>query len=99
MRRTELLKLRSIGTRDFSIFEGRQRIGRIRFAEELSPGVWMWSVVVHLPSSGSVPVGSAEDIETAKAEFKSAWQALKARTTPEELVKAYRAMNIRDETR
>ena len=99
MRRTELLKLRSIGTRDFSIFEGRQRIGRIRFAEELSPGVWMWSVVVHLPSSGSLPLGSAEDIETAKAEFKSAWQALKARTTPEELVKAYRKMNIRDETR
>ena len=94
MRRTELLKLRSIGTRDFSIFEGRQRIGRIRFAEELSPGVWMWSVVV--PSSGSLPVGSAEDIETAKAEFKSAWQALKARTTPEELVKAHWAMNIRD---
>jgi hypothetical protein len=32
-------------------------------------------------------VGSAEDIETAKAEFKSAWQALKARTTPEQLAK------------
>jgi hypothetical protein len=28
--------------------------------------VWMWSIVVHLPSSGSL-------LETAKAEFKSAW--------------------------
>jgi hypothetical protein len=33
-------------------------------------------------------VGSAEDIETAKVEFKSAWQALKARTMPEQLAKA-----------
>jgi hypothetical protein len=55
-----------------------------------------WSIVVHLPGSG-LPVGSAEDIETAKAEFKAAWQALKARTPPEQLLKAYRSMNIRDE--
>jgi hypothetical protein len=97
MPRPGLLKLRSIGHRDFSIFEGRQRIGRIRCAEERSSAVWMWSIVVHLPSSGSLPVGSAEDIDTAKAEFKSAWEALKARTTPEQLAKAYRAMNIRGE--
>ena len=50
-----------------------------------------------LEPSGSLPVGSADDIETAKAEFKSAWEALKARTTPEQLAKAYRAMNIRGE--
>ena len=31
--------------------------------------------------SGSLPVGSAEDIETAKAEFKSAWEALKGART------------------
>jgi hypothetical protein len=42
-------------------------------------------------------VGAAEDIDTAKAEFKSAWEALKAQTTPEQLAKAYRAMNIRGE--
>jgi len=41
-----------------------------------------------LEPSGSLPVGSAEDIETAKVEFKSAWQALKARTMPEQLAKA-----------
>ncbi len=30
-------------------------------------------------------MGSAKDIETAKAEFKAAWEALKARTAPEQL--------------
>jgi hypothetical protein len=33
------LKLRSIGIRDYSVLEGEQRIGRIRFAEERIPGV------------------------------------------------------------
>jgi hypothetical protein len=42
-------------------------------------------------------VGSADDIETAKDQFRAAWEALKARTTPEQLAKAYRAMNIRGE--
>ena len=34
---------------------------------------------------------------TAKAEFKAAWTALNARTTPEDLAAAYKAMNIRDD--
>lgn len=34
---------------------------------------------------------------TAKAEFKTAWKALKARTTPEQLLAAYEAMNTRDD--
>ena len=42
-------------------------------------------------------MGSAKDLDTAKAEFKSAWEALKARTTPERLAAAYKAMNIRDD--
>ena len=33
---------------------------------------------------------------TAKAEFKAAWEALKARITPEQLAAAYMAVNIRD---
>ena len=48
---------------------------------------------VHLP--GGLPMGSAKDLDTAKAEFKAAWEALKARTTPERLAAAYKAMNIR----
>ena len=33
----------------------------------------------------------------AKTEFKAAWEALKARTTPELLTAVYKAMNIRDD--
>ena len=51
------------------------------------------NVTVHIP--GGLPIGSAKDLDTAKAEFKAAWEALKARTTPEQLAAAYRAMNIR----
>ena len=42
-------------------------------------------------------MGSAPDLDTAKAEFKAAWEALKASTTPEQLAAAYKAMNIRDD--
>ena len=62
------------------MLEGRQRIGRIRSAEERLPPVWLWAV-----------------FNTAKAEFKAAWEALKAKTSPEELAAAYKAMNIRDD--
>ena len=40
------LKLRSIGINDYSVLEGRQRIGRIRFVIERMPGVWLWNVTV-----------------------------------------------------
>ena len=46
-----MLKLRSIGLSDYSVLEGRQRIGRIRFAEELLPPRWLWNVTVHLPGT------------------------------------------------
>jgi hypothetical protein len=90
-----MLKLRSIGINDYRVLEGRQRFGRIRFADERMPGVWLWNITIHLP--GGLPMGSSADIDTAKAEFKAAWEALKARTAPEELVAAYKAMNIRDD--
>ena len=81
----------AIGIRDYSVFEGGQRIGRIRFAGERMPGVWLWSVVT-LPGTdfrssetdltGGLPMGSSTDLDTAKAEFKAAWEALKAGTSP-----------------
>ena len=86
------LKLGSIGIRDCSVLEGRQRIGRIRYAAERNPGIWLWYIQVHL--TGGLPMGSCKDLDTAKAEFKSAWEALKARTTPERLAAAYQAMNL-----
>ena len=51
------------------------------------------NVTVHIP--GGLPIGSAKDLDTAKAEFKAAWQSLKARTPPERLAAAFKAMNIR----
>ena len=62
-----MLKLRSIGLSDYSVLEGRQRIGRIRLATERMPCVWIWTIQVHL--IGELPMGSAKDIDTAKAEF------------------------------
>jgi hypothetical protein len=90
-----MLKLRSLGINDYSVLEGRQRIGRIRLADERIPPVWLWAITIHLP--GGLPSGSSPDFNTAKAEFKAAWKALKARTAPEQLAAAYQAMNIRDD--
>jgi len=50
-----MLKLRTIGVRDYSVLEGQQRIGRIRFVEERMPGVWLWNITIHLP--GGPPTG------------------------------------------
>ena len=90
-----MLKLRSIGIHDYSVVEDGQCIGRIRFAGERQPGVWLWNVTIHL--TGGLPMGSSYDLDTAKAEFKTAWKALKSRTPPEDFVAAYKAMNIRDD--
>ena len=82
-----MLKLRSIGIGDYSVLEGEQRVGRIRFTDERLPGVWLWNVVVHL--TAGLRMGSAKDLDTAKVEFKAAWGALKVGTTPEKLAAAY----------
>jgi hypothetical protein len=44
-------------------------------------------------------MGSARDLDTAKADFKAAWEALKAKFSAAELAAAYKAMNIRDDDR
>jgi hypothetical protein len=90
-----MLKLRSIGIRDYSVLEGRQRIGRICFAEERMPPIWLWNINIHL--TGGLPMGSASDLDTAKAEFRAAWEALKARTPPSQFAAAFKAMSIRDD--
>jgi hypothetical protein len=82
------LKLRLIGLSDYAVIEDRQRIGRIRLATERMPGVWLWSVTVHL--TGGLPTGSSKDLDTAKAAFEAAWEVLKAVTPPEQLAAASR---------
>ena len=88
-----MLKLRLIGIDDYSVYEDKQRIGRIRLAGDRTPPIWLWTVNIHL--TGGLPMGSSQDLDTAKAEFKAAWEACKARTSPEDLARAYRDMNIR----
>jgi hypothetical protein len=90
-----MLKLRLIGIDDYSVYEDKQRIGRIRFAGERQPPIWLWTINIHL--TGGLPMGSAKDLDTAKAEFAGAWLELKARTSAEDLAAAYRDMNIRDD--
>ena len=84
-----MLKLRLIGIDDYSVLEDEQCIGRVRFASERTPPTWLWHINIHL--TGGLPMGSAKDLDTAKAD----WEALKARATPEQLLAAY--MNIRDD--
>jgi hypothetical protein len=89
------LSLRPIDVRDYNVLDDTQRIGRIRYAHERTPGIWLWNVQVHV--TGGLPMGSAQDLQTAKDEFKSAWEKFKARHGPEVLAEAYKAMNIRDD--
>ena len=37
---------------------------------ELRLPIWIWNVTAHLP--GGLPMGSAKDLDAAKAEFKAA---------------------------
>ena len=74
------LKLRFIGDRDYLVLEGEQRVGRIRYAAERNPGIWIWIVAVHL--TGRLPTGSADFRFVAMAQFKAAWELLKAGRCP-----------------
>src|SRR6476646_10040341 len=90
-----MLKVRSIGLSDYSVLEGSQRIGRIRLATERIPCRWLWNTTIHL--TAGLRLGSAKDLDTAKTDFKAAWEALKAKTSPEELAAAYVHLNIRND--
>ena len=89
-----MLKLRRIGIDDYSVFEDKRRIGRIRFASERTPPIWLWTTNIHL--TGGLPMGSSPDLDTAKTEFKAAWEELKARVSREQLAAAFADMNIRE---
>jgi hypothetical protein len=46
-----MLTMRMIGQNDYSIREDGQPIGRIRYASERTPGVWLWHVQVNIPGA------------------------------------------------
>ncbi|MFB6460490.1 hypothetical protein [Bradyrhizobium tunisiense] len=87
-----VLKLRPIGRRDYAVLEDGQAIGRIRYASERTPGIWIWNCTVHIPCP---PAGSSQTLDAAKADFKAAWSKFKARHGEAALAKAYKAMNLR----
>ena len=70
-----MLTLRLIGPQDYRVSEDGQRIGRIRYASERNPGIWLWQIHVHIPGS---PFGSASTLDDAKRDFKAAWLAARA---------------------
>jgi hypothetical protein len=88
-----MLTLRMIGVNDYTVFEDGQRIGRIRYARERTPGIWLWNVTVTIPGP---PFGDAKSITEAKERFKTAWLAFKDKHGEVELAKAYEAMNYAD---
>ena len=87
-----MLSMRMIGQYDYSVREDGQRIGRIRYARERTPGIWLWHVQVHIPGP---PFGSATTLDNAKAQFLVAWVTFKKKHGPDELVAAYHEMNLR----
>ncbi|WP_369723859.1 hypothetical protein AB8Z38_07350 [Bradyrhizobium sp. LLZ17] len=84
------LTLRMIGLDDYTVHEDRQLVGRIRYASECSPGLWLWTCIVTLPGP---PFGDAGSLDEAKGRFKVAWESFKAKHRPEELAKAFEEMN------
>ncbi len=88
-----MLTLRVIGANDYTVHEDGQRVGRIRYASERSPGCWLWHVTVLIPG---LPYGSAPTLDAAKAAFKSAWFEFKGKHGPEKLAKALAEMNNAD---
>ena len=73
------LALRPIGENDYSVIDGGNVVGRIRHAAERTNDVWLWHVTVLIPSP---PFGSARNLDAAKAGFKEAWTAFKAKVGP-----------------
>ena len=65
-----MLKLRSIGTRDYSVYDDEQRIGRIRFADERMLCVWLWSVTIHLTARVVFPERRASPLDLRPALFR-----------------------------
>ena len=79
-----------IAPNDYIVIDDGQRIGRIRLARERSPSIWLWNVTVSIPGP---PFGDAKTIDDAKARFKAASTAFKAKVGEEALAKAYAEMN------
>ena len=76
-----MLTFRLIGPQDYRVSEDGQRIGRIRYASERNPGIWLWQIHVHIPGS---PFGARRPSTTPSGTSRRhGW-----RHGPEKLAKA-----------
>ena len=76
-KQTDMLMLRSLGIPNYLVLQARRRIG-LCFAKRRRGG-WFRDVTIHLTDGRMSSSNNA-----ARAEFKAAWEALKARTPPPE---------------
>jgi hypothetical protein len=77
-----MLTVRMTSVRDYCMSEDGQRIGRIRFASERTPGIWLWHRSSAYSRAGR---SAAASLDEAKQSFKTAWLAFKAKHGPEAL--------------
>ena len=77
-----MLTLRLIAPNDYTVLEDGQLIGRIRLARERTHPIWLWNVTVTIPGP---PFGDAKTLDEAKARFKAAWIAFKAKVGPDDI--------------
>jgi hypothetical protein len=80
---------------DFCVIHEGRSVGRIRLAEEqASRGtIWCWHVNPPLP----IPPwcnGSADCLETAKGQFKAAWERFYAGLTPADIARWHRTEDL-----
>jgi hypothetical protein len=58
-----MLTMRMTGVHDYSVFDDGQRIGRIRFASERTPGIWLFIFRGHrsgAPPASMTPSGTSK---------------------------------------
>ena len=88
-----MLKLRSSASTTIACWKAGSASAGSASPTSACRRVWLWAVTIHLP--GGLPTGSSPDFNTAKVEFKAAWEVLKASTPPSLLATAYKAMILR----
>ena len=88
-----MLTMRKISPNDHRIREDGQPIGRLRFASERLPGVWLWHVTVNIP--GPQSTGSAT--RPGQGAVRGGMAGVQGEARAEAFAAAYRAMNKRKE--
>ena len=90
-----MLKLRTIGIRDYVVLEGKQRIGWIRLATERMTCVWLWRCC-H-PSDRRTPDGLIQGHRHGKGGVQGGLESPEGQHHAGAARGGLQAMNIRDD--